>query len=486
MLFTSVQFALFFLVVLAVNWMLRNRQGPYKYFLLVANFFFYASLDVRFLPLLLVVGLSNWFFARLMAGSEKPSSRKILISLDVTINLGLLAFFKYFEFCHRLLESLLMNIGVTSSLPVAEIIFPIGISFFTFQGMSYAIDVYRDREQLVRSPVDILLFVSFFPTVLSGPIMRARNFLPQLVRPVYDSRAFQVGFALIISGLFKKIVIASYLSEHIVRQVFQVPANYSSLTVLAGVYSYSIQIFCDFSGYSDLAIGMALLLGYRIPDNFRQPYKATNLQEFWHRWHISLSTWLRDYLYISLGGNRYGRARKYLNLMITMVLGGLWHGAHTRFLLWGALHGLGLTLTHIYQDLRERWRPVRETTDPGSPSRLSATFGGLKKFILWLLTFNVVSFLWVFFRAEDSSRAFEIFQAVFRLTQAGGGFEFYVIPAILIGIGIQFFGRYFYNLYIKVQEKLPAPVQGLVIAILCVGILRLGPEGVLPFIYFQF
>ena len=486
MLFTTVQFALFFLVVLSVNWMLRNRQGPYRYFLLAANFFFYASLDVRFLPLLLVVGLSNWFFARLMARSAKPSSRKALISIDVTINLGLLAFFKYYEFCHRLFESLLMNFGITTTLPVAEIIFPIGISFFTFQGMSYAIDVYRDREQLVQSPVDILLFVSFFPTVLSGPIMRARNFLPQLVEPVYDSRAFQAGFALIISGLFKKIVIASYLSEHIVRQVFQVPANYSSLTVLAAVYSYSIQIFCDFSGYSDLAIGMALLLGYHIPDNFRQPYKATNLQEFWRRWHISLSTWLRDYLYISLGGNRKGRLHKYLNLMITMVLGGLWHGAHTRFILWGTLHGLGLALTHIYQDLRKRWRPVTQDNVPASRSRLAVAFGGIKTFFLWLLTFNVVSFLWVFFRAEDTPRAFEIFRAVFRMTQPGGGFEYYVIPAILIGLGIQFFGRYFYDLYIRVQEKLPAPIQGLVIALLCIGILRLGPEGVLPFIYFQF
>ena len=388
------------------------------------------------------------------------------------------------SFFYTTIESLFIKIGLQVPLPVAEIIFPVGISFFTFQGISYTIDVYRDRNQLVPKLVDILLFVSFFPTVLSGPIMRAGHFIPQLARPNTNSRAFQVGYALILSGLFKKIVIASYLSEHIVRQVFQVPANYSSLTVLAAVYSYSIQIYCDFSGYSDLAIGLALLLGYHVPDNFLSPYTAVNLQEFWHRWHISLSTWLRDYLYISLGGNRGGRWRKYLNLLITMVLGGLWHGAHARFILWGTLHGLGLVATHIFKDLKAYLLPPRRS---GRRDRDRSGFaGGLIRFFCWLATFNIVSFLWVFFRAEDHNRAFEIFGAVFSLNQPGGGFEFLVIPAILTGLGIQFFGVFVRELYLTIQDRLPLPFQGAVVAMICIIIFRMGPEGVLPFIYFQF
>ncbi|MFH1091322.1 MAG: MBOAT family O-acyltransferase, partial [Pseudomonadota bacterium] len=397
-----------------------------------------------------------------------------------------LAFFKYFEFFHGLFESALLYLELDFTLPIADIIFPIGISFFTFQGLAYTLDVYRDRGQLVRNPVHILLFVSFFPTVLSGPIMRAKDFIPRLTRSNYDSQALQTGFALILSGLFMKVVIASYLSEYIVRPVFQVPENFSSLAVLAGVYSYSIQIFCDFAGYSDLAIGLAMLLGYHVPENFKRPYLAANLQEFWHRWHISFSTWLRDYLYIPLGGNKKGLWRKYLNLMITMVLGGLWHGAHTRFLLWGALHGLGLVLSHVYADIRQgrllfRARPIRKTR----PRRKKGP-DLLKKIGLWFLTFNFVSFLWVFFRAEDTGQAFRILKAVFSVNQPGLGFEFLVIPAILAGLGLQLFGRYFHEAYLSLQNRLPVPVQGLTVAVICIIIMRLGPEGALPFIYFQF
>lgn len=474
--FTTIQFAVFFLFALTFNWILRRRGTGFKVFLLVVNYFFYGCLDVRFLFILAAVSLANWSFAFLIAQTRNPRAKKAYLITDVAINLGILAFFKYLEFFHNILGSALTFFYLQNNLPLAEIIFPIGISFFTFQGLSYAIDVYRDPGQLAPNPLDIFLFVSFFPTIMSGPIMRAGNFIPQLTNPQYDSRSFQVGFALILSGLFKKIVIASYLSEHIVRGVFQVPADYSSLTVLIAVYSYSIQIFCDFSGYSDLAIGLALLLGFRLPDNFRDPYRSTNLQEFWRNWHISLSTWLRDYLYIPLGGNRKGRARKYINLMITMVLGGLWHGAHFRFIVWGALHGLGVTLTHIYDDIRKR-RVPESGPSPAGP---------IKKAIFWFLTFNFVSFLWVFFRAEDTNRAWEVFQAIFSFNRLGAGFELLIIPAVLIGLGVQFFGHYGHDLFIKVQERLPVPLQAALIGVLGVLIIKLGPDGVLPFIYFQF
>ncbi|MEW6263099.1 MAG: MBOAT family protein [Thermodesulfobacteriota bacterium] len=476
--FTTGQFAVFFLIVLSLNWCLRGRPRAYRPFLLAANAFFYGSLSVRFLPLLLAVGLSNWFLGLLLTRTGSPSARKWLLFLDVALNLGLLAFFKYFEFFYDLLEGMMLRLGLPAPAPIMEVVFPIGLSFFSFQGLSYALDLYRRPDRPAAGLLDVLLFVSFFPTVLSGPIMRADDFLPQLTRPTVEPRSFDLGFALILSGLFKKVVLASYLSEHIVRQVFQVPLHYSSWAVLAGVYSYSIQIYCDFSGYSDLAIGLALLMGYRLPDNFRQPYTALNAQDFWRRWHISLSTWLRDYLYIPLGGNRSGRFRKYINLMITMLLGGLWHGAHSRFLLWGALHGLWLAATHVWQDLaagRNRARPAG-----------SRSYGWLGKAFSWFVTFNLVSFLWVFFRAEDSVRAFEIFQAAFSLDRPGAGFEFLVAPAILTGLAGQLFGRRVQELYLGLQERLPAPLKGALIAALCLIIIKLGPEGVLPFIYFQF
>jgi alginate O-acetyltransferase complex protein AlgI len=480
--FTTLQFAVFFLVVLCLNWVLRERRGPYRFMLLAANMFFYASLSVRFLPLLILVGFLNWAFALAMSRTESSGWKKFCLAADVGLNLGILAFFKYFEFFYSALEAGLVHIGVRISFPLMEIVFPVGISFFTFQGLSYAVDVYRDRERLVKSPVDVLLFVSFFPTVLSGPIMRARNFIPQLDRPKFDQIDYHQGFALILSGLFKKVVIASYLSEHIVRQVFQVPDHFSAPAVLAGVYAYSIQIYCDFSGYTDLAMGIALLMGFSIPENFRSPYRALNVQEFWHRWHISLSTWLRDYLYISLGGNRKGEARKYINIMITMVLGGLWHGAHARFLLWGALHGLGLMVTHLYKDIRQKWRRASgENGEEGSGK--SSVMGS---FIAWLLTFHFVSFLWVFFRAENAERAFEIFQAVFQWSRPGEGFELLVIPAILAGLGIQFAGGHIERMYLWVQNRLPLPLQAVVISVIVLVILRMGPDGVLPFIYFQF
>ncbi|MEZ5453208.1 MAG: MBOAT family O-acyltransferase [Thiothrix sp.] len=476
MIFTTVEFAVFFLVVLSLSWFFRGLPGFYKLFLLEANAVFYISFDARFLPLILLVGLVNWGAGYLIALSNSMVRKKLLLFAAIVLSLAPLVFFKYTEFFATSILPLLWHGDLVSRLPLMDLLFPIGISFFTFQGMSYAIDVYRDRERLVKNPLDILLFVSFFPTVLSGPIMRAHVFVPQLIRPVYSTRSFQLGFALILSGLFKKIVIASYLSEHIVRQVFQVPGDYSSASVLAAIYGYSVQIFCDFSGYSDLAIGVALLLGYKIPLNFNRPYIATDLQEFWHRWHISLSTWLRDYLYIPLGGNKYGTLSKYINIMITMTLGGLWHGAHMRFLLWGMLHGLGLVITHAIKDLRRHFR---------KPGAVEAKPNPLMKVFLWLLTFHFVSFTWVFFEAADTERAFEIFRAVFT-DQQGKGFGLLVIPAIAVGLLLNFFGPWLQKTYLDTQRRLPLLLQVVVIALICIIILRMGPEGMLPFIYFQF
>ncbi len=481
----SFEFSLFLLVVLWLNWTLRGKGVYYRFFLLAANFFFYATQKTGLILLPLGVGISNYVFALLISRSTRQGTRKALLWIDMVLNLGLLAFYKYFDFLYHCLDSVLVPLHIQLPPPFFDIFFPIGISFFTFQGISYCIDVYRDRDQVIKNPVDILLFVSFFPTILAGPIMRARTFIPQIDHPEFDSRSFQEGFALILSGLFKKLVISSYLSEHIVRDVFQAPAGYSSPTVLLAVFAYSIQIYCDFSGYSDIAIGIAQLMGYRLPPNFGMPYAVSNVQEFWRHWHISLSTWLRDYLYIPLGGSKKGKVRKYLNLLITMGLGGLWHGPDSRFLLWGLLHGAFLALKHMWRDLRQSLSA--DKTVKKAPWRLSTP--GLARFCNFgqcLLVFTLVSFLWVFFRAENSARAFEIFRAIFACKFGGAGFEFPVLPAMAAGLAIQFAGPKLSQFYTRLQERLPLHLQAAAAALICTVIIRLGPSGIPPFIYFQF
>lgn len=481
--FVTLEFAFFLLLVLIFGNQLRNSPGPYRVMLLACNLFFYASAGLAFLPLLLGVAVLNWGTVRLLASLDtgRTGMRKGIIGLDIALHIGLLAFFKYAEFLLSGLESLLALLLPGSTSPVGffgipDILFPVGLSFYTFQGLSYAIDHYRNPEQPPECFLDVLLFVSFFPTIMAGPIMRAHQFFPQLVPHETDSRSLQEGFALILSGLFKKVVIASYLSEHIVRDVFLSPEFYSSWTILAAVYAYSIQIFCDFSGYSDMAIGIGRLMGYKLPENFRSPYLAFNLQDFWRRWHITLSLWLRDYLYIPLGGSK--RGNRYLNLVITMGLGGLWHGSYARFLVWGLLHGLGLAVVHAFQ----QYRPAVLRTKEES-SRL---FRYGMKALAWLLTFHFVSFLWVFFRAEDMDRSLEILRRIFLFGQPGDGFPVLVIPAILAGLLIQLYGKRLFDAFIAVQERLPWFVQAVILALLGGLILKMGPDGVMPFIYFQF
>lgn len=532
--FVTLEFAVFFLFVLTLGWQVKDRPLLYKWFLLLCNLVFYATAGLFFVPLLLTVAVLNWGTAHLLARLSRPEEseiheltdvlsdtatadiptsstnatvakwkskllniltawrhdpaklRKLVITANILLHVLLLGFFKYYEFIVLGMESLASLGGLEPgglALPMTDILFPVGLSFYTFQGLSYAIDQYRSPEEPPQSFENVLLFVSFFPTVMAGPILRARQFLPQLQHPGSDSRALQEGFALILSGLFKKVVIASYLSEHIVRDVFQSPEFYSSWAVLAAVYGYSIQIFCDFSGYSDMAIGIGRLMGYKLPENFRSPYLALNLQDFWRRWHITLSLWLRDYLYIPLGGNRKGN--RALNLIITMGLGGLWHGSYARFLVWGLLHGVGLAGVHFFQQHTKRFRPVVADPD-AAPQKTDRLIHWLGIGCSWLLTFHFVSFLWVFFRAEDMERSLEILRRVFCFGQTGEGFAIMVIPAVLTGLLIQLVGRRLFVAFVGIQERLPWAVQAVTLALLGGMILHMGPDGVMPFIYFQF
>lgn len=492
--FVTLEFAVFFGFVLTLNQLLQNKPGAYKPFLLACNLVFYATAGFSFVPLLLSVAVLNWGTARLLASrlsafvegeveGEKRAllRRKLILGLDIAFHVALLAFFKYYEMVLNSLETLAGLGGWRLGLPAADILFPVGLSFYTFQGLSYAIDAYRNPSEPPRPFMDVLLFVSFFPTIMAGPILRAHQFLPQLAARQYTDEQLREGFALILSGLFKKVVLASYLSEHIVRDVFESPEFYSSWAVLAAVYGYSVQIFCDFSGYSDMALGVGRLLGYRLPENFRSPYLAVNLQDFWRRWHITLSLWLRDYLYIPLGGSRKGN--RYLNLIVTMALGGLWHGSSARFLLWGVLHGCGLAVVHGYHELKGRYWPsgIRVADE-----KLNGLLHRAGPFLAWLLTFHFVSFLWVFFRAEDLDRCFEIFRRVLCFGQPGEGFAVLVIPAVLAGLLVQLLGKRLFTFFVAAQGRLPWLLQAVVLAVLGSMVLKMGPDGVMPFIYFQF
>ncbi len=490
--FVTLDFAVFFLVVLAAGWAVQDRPRAGKAVLLCANLFFYAWAGWVFVPLLLTVATLNWATVRLIAmpgggriGEDEPrrdGCRRWILAVDVGLHVALLAFFKYYEFFVLNLEALFRLAGFEAPhLPMADILFPVGLSFYTFQGLSYAVDRYRRRRDggegaKPESFGRVLLFVSFFPTVMAGPILRESQFFPQLDRPVRDAAALPEGFALLLSGLFKKVVLASYLSEHVVRDVFQAPELYSSWAVLAAVYGYAMQIFCDFSGYSDLAAGVGRLMGFRIPQNFNSPYLALNLRDFWRRWHITLSLWLRDYLYIPLGGSR--RGSRTLNLLVTMGLGGLWHGSHVRFLAWGLLHGLGLAAVHVFEAFTRR---------PGAPAAVGRWFAARPgKCLAWLLTFHTVALLWIFFRAEDMDRALEIFRRLFCFGQPGDGFPALAIPAILAAFAVQLWGGRLFVAFAGVQARLPWALQSVTAALAAGCILKMGPDGVMPFIYFQF
>ena len=354
MLFPTITFAVFFLLVFVGNWLLMPRQRVWKPFMLVVSLVFYGWWDWRFVLLLALSAVANQFFALWIAGMpERGSRRAWALAAAVAANLGVLGWFKYYGFFVTSAVDFLEALHLNADLPLLRIVLPLGISFLTFRVLSYVIDVYRGTLR-PASLLDFSVYVAFFPYLAAGPIARASEFLPQLRGP-RDPRNVDTAraFFLIFGGLVKKMLIADYLATHIVNGVFTTPGQYSSLEVLLGIIGYSVQIYCDFSAYADIAIGISLLLGFELPDNFDAPYTARSVQEFWRRWHMTLSRWLRDYLYIPLGGNRRGRTRTYVNIMLTMLLGGLWHGAGWTFVFWGFLYGAALVVEHLRLDRRK-------------------------------------------------------------------------------------------------------------------------------------
>lgn len=435
---------------------------------LFSTYFYYKSSGVFFLLLVASV-IVDYNLARWIEQAEDKRTKKILLFWSLVANLGTLAYFKYTNYFVDL-----FNQASGEQFGPYDIFLPVGISFFTFQSLSYTIDVYRGQLKALDNIWDYAFFVTFFPQMVAGPIVRAVDFLPQIHRPLFVSREdFGRGVYLICAGLFKKAIISDYISVNFVERIFESPQVYSGLENLFGVYGYAMQIYCDFSGYTDMAIGIGLILGFHFPPNFNSPYQSLSITEFWQRWHISLSTWLRDYLYIPLGGNRKGRVRTYINLMLTMLLGGLWHGAASRFIIWGALHGLALAV--------ERW--WKETFGPGK--------GLLRKALSGLLTFHFVCFCWIFFRAENLDIVYSM------LHQIAFDFRPEIFPDFMTGYAtVIFWMTLGYGLHFlpasterwgeRAVTALPLAFKALLITAVVVLVMQIKSAEVQPFIYFQF
>jgi alginate O-acetyltransferase complex protein AlgI len=500
MLFPTVRFAVFLAIVLPVAWSLAPRPGRpawrWKLLLVVASYVFYGAWDWRFVPLLMLSTVGNEVAAKGVHLARDDASRDRWLVGALVGNLGVLAWFKYAGFLAGSADGLLAWLGVDLTLPYPEVILPVGISFFTFQAISYVVDVHRRRIR-PTDLLDVAVYLAFFPQLVAGPIVRANEFLPQLAAGP-DARGVPVGRALrlIGFGLVKKVVVANHLATEIVDPVFATPGEYGGTEVLIAVYAYAVQIYADFSGYTDIAIGVALLFGFSFPQNFDRPYAARSLQEFWRRWHMTLSRWLRDYLYIPLGGSQHGRRRTYRNLMITMLLGGLWHGAAWTFVVWGGLHGLGLALERRRAERRSGaltpssqggTAPVRSDADepvarfaPASTPRRPAP--GV---VQVLVTFHVVCLAWVFFRAPSLEDAFLVLGRLLApstSTLVTGA----VVGLVAVSLAVQ-------QVPVRIRvplrvawDRMPIGFHVVVFALLLVVLDVFGPDGVAPFIYFQF
>ncbi len=463
MVFPTVQFAVFFPIVLAISWALMKRQQVWKPFMLTASYVFYAAANPLFCIMLAGLTLGNQAAAQLIHRSDDARTRKRIVVSIIALDLATLGVFKYYGFFATEINGLLSSAGLGLPIPLAAIALPVGISFITFQAISYSVDVYRGLITPATT-IDVGLYLSFFPHLVAGPIVRAREFIPQLAS-ARDPRTVAVGagVALIVIGLVKKVAIADFLAREIVDPVFGVPQAYAAPDVILASYAYAVQIFCDFSGYTDIAIGLALLLGYVFPQNFDRPYRAASFGEFWRRWHITLSRFLRDFLYIPLGGNRGGKWRTMRNLMITMMLGGLWHGAAWGFVLWGTIHGAALVVEHQFR------------------GRVK-----LPRWCAWLLVFHLVVLAWIPFRAPDLSLAGAY---VARLVEPGPA-TLWSVPVVLVTflvIALQLLpARPMDALRVRFERLHPVALGVSMAAVIVIVTATVSSQGVPPFIYFQF
>jgi len=448
------------------------------FFILIASYLFYAHWDYRFLPLIWASSTADWWLGNKIGACNDPLIKKRWLSGTVVLNLGVLGFFKYFNFGVESASQALETLGLSPLETSLRVALPVGISFFTFESMSYVIDVYRGELKPQKSYAEYLSFVAFFPHLVAGPIVRPRDLLPQLAGPArFNAIEWSEGLFLIAIGLSKKIVIGDYLALNLIDRVYDAPLMYSAVEVYAATIGYALQIYCDFSGYTDIAIGSALLLGIRFPLNFNSPYKAHNIVDFWRRWHISLSTWLRDYLYIPLGGNRGTKARTYFNLLATMILGGLWHGAAWTFVAWGTLHGGALAVNKWLQDARS----IKAPEATAAPA-----FYSIRHICSVIFTVHLVCAGWIFFRAESFEKARLIYSQLTTFTTHHPNLPPSVLGILALGI----FSHYVPDqLFCKMRNaftQAPWFVQGFLLIVVAIVLRRLASSESVPFVYFQF
>jgi alginate O-acetyltransferase complex protein AlgI len=467
MLFNSWHFIAFIIVVFCVAAFLPRYSKPWKVFIIAASCYFYGQWSYLYLGLIFATAGIDFYLAQRLQHSLNP---KRLLLLSISANLGVLAFFKYTNFLIDSANGLAAASGFAWNITPLDIILPVGISFYTFQNMSYTIDVYRGHLQPRTSVLDYATFTTFFPQLLAGPIVRASEFFGQLDQPNrIDWRDLQYGLVLIAAGYVKKVVLADNLAIS-VDQVFSAPQGASSWDVLLAVYAFAFQIYFDFSGYTDIAIGLALLFGFKFPKNFDYPYLATSFQEFWRRWHMTLSRWLRDYLYISLGGNRYGLSRTMANLMITMLLGGLWHGASWNFVVWGGLHGAYLAIERLWLSRLAVWRSAH----------LAA------RVVRAILVFHFVCFAWIFFRAADFSSSMIIINKIAGVVYMAPSLASHgALVALLAGLVIMHVAMAKWRIKERLSESNLIVLAGFIASMLLL-LIWFTPAKSAPFIYFQF
>ncbi len=475
MLFNSWEFLIFLPIVLILYYSVRRMRFQ-NIILLLASYVFYGWWDWHFLSLILISSILDFFCGRAIHRSSNARTRKLFLAFSIIGNLGILAFFKYFNFFVDSAAGLLSMFGLQANWPVLQIILPVGISFYTFQTMSYTLDIYKGKFQPTNDFLNFMLYVSFFPQLVAGPIERASRLLPQLERPrVITWEKIASGITLILIGYLRKTVIADNLAP-LVEKAFGNSATASSGLLLAGLYAFALQIYGDFAGYSDIARGIGRLLGIELMENFQQPYFSTSITEFWRRWHVSLSTWLRDYLYIDLlGGNQKGNFRTYINLFLTMLLGGLWHGAAWTFVAWGALNGIYLAFEKMTLFAKRKF----------VMPELKVSLGKwLIRILRMIVVFHLICLTWIFFRASSFQLAFQYIKGIFT---NGGWVElfspvlfFTAMALLLIDIPIYLSKNH------TVILKLPRLAQVLVFTLLLLIIITFTASGKTPFIYFQF
>jgi alginate O-acetyltransferase complex protein AlgI len=471
MLFPTYQFLVFFLIIFSAIASLKPKVDLYKIVLLISSLLFYSFWSFDFLLLLVLATVYNYIILQAVCHGKH---QKLALISGLIFNIANLGIFKYCNFFVTSLFDLLNQLQIAASFQVLQIIAPVGVSFYTFRMISHLIDSYQHKIPCPKF-IDYAAYITYFPQIASGPISRSREFYFQLnSRQKYDYQIEEV-IVLILSGLFKKYTLSSFLFNF-TQLPFKAPQQYSSIDLILAAISYSCLIYVDFSGYSDLANGISCLLGFRPIPNFNMPYRSLNLQEFWKRWHISLSEWLRDYLYIPLGGNKHGKLRKYLNLFLTMAIGGLWHGAGLNFIVWGAIHGFGLVVTHLCRDIPQAIH-----------FKLDNFYPRTTRFLSWLLTFIFVTGSWVFFATPNWETAVRFFQGIIHSSVSTFQFNFWQLYLVIVVIGaINLWGDRISQLLQIMFSLKNIFFRVVLVSLFVYAILKLGPSTVPPFIYFNF